>query len=64
MQKIKAFVVLNDGVAHSEELRAELFRHCAGSVAKYALPYTFEFIDALPRTLIGKVDYRKLEGQS
>jgi long-chain acyl-CoA synthetase len=60
MSKIKAYVVLNAGFNPGAELREELLRHTAKSVAKYALPYTFEFIDALPRTLIGKVDYRKL----
>ena len=34
------------------------------NVAKYALPYELEFRDELPKTLVGKVDFRKLEEQS
>ena len=30
-------------------------------MAKYAMPYDFEFRDELPKTLVGKVAYRVLE---
>jgi len=30
-------------------------------VAKYAMPYDIEFKDDMPKTLVGKVAYRKLE---
>lgn len=61
MQKVKAFVVLKDGVAPSEETRAKIMEHCKKYIAKYALPSEIEFRDSLPKTLVGKVAYRVLE---
>lgn len=60
MQKVKAFVVLNDGYEDSEELREDILAHCRQYVAKYAMPYMVEVRDDLPKTLVGKVAYSKL----
>lgn len=60
MQKVKAFVVLEKGYADSAELQEELMAHCRSNIAKYAMPYMIEVIDALPTTLVGKVAYTKL----
>lgn len=54
-------VVLKPGIQPSEEVRQELLRHCEKYVAKYAIPKSIEFRDMLPKTLVGKVAYRKLE---
>ena len=35
--------------------------HCAKNLAKYSIPAEFEFRDSLPKTLVGKVAYTKLE---
>ena len=59
-QKVKAFVVLADGVNDSEALREDIMNHCRRHIAKYALPYTIEVRDSLPTTLVGKVAYTKL----
>ena len=61
MQKIKAFVVLKPGVKLSAKLKAEIKKHCEKNIAKYAMPYDFEFRDSLPQTLVGKVAYKVLE---
>lgn len=61
IQKIKAFIMLKDGISPSEEYRALLFDYCKKNIAKYALPYEIEFRDSLPKTLVGKVAYRELE---
>jgi len=61
MQKPKAFVVLKEGVAPSDETKKELFRHIEKHVARYARPYDIEFRDALPKTLVGKIAYTVLE---
>ena len=61
MQKVKAFVVLKDGVSASEETKRELLDYCRKNIAKYAMPYDIEFRESLPTTLVGKVSYRKLE---
>ena len=61
MQKVKAFVVLKNGVEPDDELKKSLKEHCAKNIAKYAMPYEFEFRDSLPQTLVGKVAYTVLE---
>ena len=61
MQKVKAFVVLKSGYENSEENRQQLMDYCRKNIAKYALPSDIEFRDELPKTLVGKVAYRKLE---
>ena len=60
-QKIKAFVVLQPGVPQSEETRNSIREHCKKRIAKYAMPYEFEFRNELPKTLVGKVAFNKLE---
>lgn len=61
MQKIKAFVVLRDGVTATETVKKSIYEHCSKNIAKYAMPYEFEYRDALPKTLVGKVAYSVLE---
>ena len=61
MQAVKAFVMLKPGVEPSEETREELMAYCRKNIAKYAMPKEIEFRDELPKTLVGKVAYRKLE---
>ena len=60
MQKVKAFVVLKDGVQNTPELIEDIMAHCRKNVAKYAMPYTIEVRDSLPTTLVGKVAYTQL----
>jgi 2-aminobenzoate-CoA ligase len=59
-QKTKAFVVLKSGVAPSEDLKKQLVEHCKGKIAVYKLPREIEFIDAMPRTAVGKLLRRML----
>ena len=61
MQKVKAFVKLAADVPASKETLDELMAYCRKNIAKYAMPYDIEFRDDLPKTLVGKVAYRKLE---
>ena len=61
MQKVKAFVKLAPGVPANAETRQTLMDYCRKNIAKYAMPYDIEFREDLPKTLVGKVAYRKLE---
>lgn len=61
MQRVKAFIVLKDGVEDTPELREDLMAHCKKHIAKYALPSEIEIRDSLPTTLVGKVAYTKLQ---
>jgi long-chain acyl-CoA synthetase len=63
-QIAKAFIVLRDGVKPSGELRQEIMAHCRRNLPKYSLPREIEFRKSLPRTKLGKVDYRGLAGES
>lgn len=54
------FAVLNDG-ANAETVKAELFELCKKELPEYVQPVDFVFIDKMPLTPIGKVDYRALE---
>lgn len=61
MEKIKAFIVTKDGTTENENLKEEIQNHCRQQIAAYAVPREIEFRKELPKTLVGKVAYRKLE---
>lgn len=61
MQKVKAIVVLKQGVEQSEEIKKDILAYCSERVAKYAVPRELEFRADLPKTLVGKVAYTVLE---
>ena len=60
-QRVRAFVVLEDGETPGEAKKKEILEKISKSVAKYALPKEILFRDDLPRTLVGKVAYHELE---
>ncbi len=60
-QKVKAFCVMRDGVTDEEMVRNKVKEAMSKHVAKYAIPREIEFRKELPKTLVGKVAYRKLE---
>ena len=64
MQRVRAYVVLHDGVAPTDELKNKIMDELSLHVAKYALPKEIIFRDELPKTLVGKVAYRKLEEEA
>lgn len=64
MQKIKAYVVTKDETKENEALKEAIKAHCKKHIADYAIPREIEFRKELPRTLVGKVAYRKLEEEA
>ena len=64
MQRVRAYVVLHDGIEPSEALKEKIMNELKLHVAKYALPKEIMFRDELPKTLVGKVAYRKLEDEA
>jgi len=60
-QRVKAVIVLKPGVEESEKLLEDLKSLCKKNIAKYALPSEYEFKAQLPKTLVGKIDYKELE---
>jgi long-chain acyl-CoA synthetase len=61
IQKVKAYIVLNADVPKTDAVRESILHYCKEHIARYAIPEALEFLDALPRTLVGKVAYRELE---
>ena len=61
MHKVKAFVMLKEGVPANDKTKRELMDYARKHIAKYAMPYDIEFRKELPTTLVGKVAYRELE---
>ena len=64
VQKVKAYIALKPGVRPTDEIKDEIRRHCEKNVAKYAMPYDFEYRDSLPQTLVGKIAYTVLEEEA
>src|SRR2546428_7297809 len=56
-EKIKAFVVLKEGMSATA---TELLEHCRQRLAKFKVPKRVEFLAELPEALVGKVLRRKL----
>jgi len=58
-----AFVVLNEQ-CDKTTAKEELLDLCKTELPEYAQPVDFVFVDSLPLTPIGKIDYRALEKQA
>ncbi|HTX74269.1 MAG TPA: AMP-binding protein [Rectinemataceae bacterium] len=61
LQAIKAFVVLKNPSAASEEKAAELIEYCRKHLIKWSVPESIEFRPSLPLTRVGKVAFSELE---
>jgi len=59
-EKIKAYVVLKDGMTATAE---ELIEYCKVELSKFKVPKEIEFRDQLPKTLVGKVLRRVLRDE-
>ena len=64
MQRVRAYIVLRDGVEGTDELREKIRLHLKQHVAAYAMPREIIFRSELPKTLVGKVAYRLLEEEA
>lgn len=60
-QVAKAFIVLRNGVEESKELLESIKGYCEENLAKYSWPFEYEIRKELPKTLVGKIAYTKLE---
>jgi acetyl-CoA synthetase/medium-chain acyl-CoA synthetase len=52
---VKAYVVVRDGASAGPELAARLQEHVKSTTAPYKYPRVIEFVDALPKTVSGKI---------
>jgi len=60
VERVKAYVVLRDPGRATPETEAALIAHCREQLIKWSCPREVEFRTDLPRTRIGKIDYRTL----
>lgn len=63
IQKVKAFVVLKDQKKEGVEMEKELINFCQQNLLKWSCPREIEFSKQLPKTLVGKIDFKILEEQ-
>ena len=60
VQVAKAFIVLNEGYKPNNETLNSIKAHCEKNIAKYSLPYEYEFRTSIPKTKIGKIAFNEL----
>lgn len=56
----KAFIVLKDGF-NGLFVKSEIKEYCKKKLSKYMVPYKFVYRKKLPKTKLGKVDFRALQ---
>jgi len=59
-----AYVVLRQDVKTQKNIEKDIITLCKNNVPTYMQPVEYRFVEELPHTPIGKVDFRKLESLS
>ena len=60
----KAYIVLKKGYYETDSLKEEIKKLCKENLSHYAIPKEFEYRKSLPKTMVGKVDFRKLQEEN
>lgn len=61
----KAYIVLKNDVNRSkEDITYELTQLCLQELPDYLRPYDYEYLDSMPHTAVGKIDYKALEKEA
>jgi len=60
VERVKAYVVLKEPSQEGEDMKQSLISHCREHLIKWSCPREIEFRRELPRTRVGKSDYRAL----
>jgi long-chain acyl-CoA synthetase len=60
VERVKACVVLRDPAQAGPAMEEGIVAHCRERLIKWSCPREVEFVDSLPLTKVGKVDYREL----
>ncbi len=64
VQVPKAFLVLKSNVKLTNKVKKEIQDYCEKNLAHYMIPKEFVYRESLPKTMVGKVNYRELEKES
>lgn len=57
----KAFIVLKNKHKNKELVTLDLMMLCKKNLPKYAWPTSYEYMESLPTTRVGKIDFKKLQ---
>lgn len=60
----KAYIVLKEGYTDNPKLRNSIEEHVKKNLASFSIPYKYEYRESLPKTKMGKVDYKSLKGEN
>lgn len=61
----KVYIVLITGCAVSHaDMRREGSRVCKEALPDYMWPWKIEFLDSMPKTAVGKIDFQALENRT
>ena len=60
VERVKACIVARDPGKAGPEMGDAIIAHCRERLIKWSCPREVEFVDELPLTRVGKVDYREL----
>jgi long-chain acyl-CoA synthetase len=60
VERVKAVVVLKDRLQENDATKESLIAHCRENLIKWSCPREIEFRSELPKTRVGKIDYRAL----
>ncbi len=63
IEKIRAYLVLEEGYKYSNALEAELLARCKEYLSKWSIPREFVVRNELPLTNVGKVSYVGLQNE-
>ena len=61
---IKAYIVLNKGFLPFPALIKDFKKLCEKNLPRYAHPFEYEFRKSLPRTIVGKIDFKALQDEN
>ncbi len=60
VERVQAFVVLKDPALANADTAQALIEHCRAQLIKWSCPREIEFRTELPKTRVGKIDYKVL----
>lgn len=60
VERVQAFVVLKDAALANADTERALIEHCRAQLIKWSCPREIEFCAELPKTRVGKIDYKVL----
>lgn len=63
IEKIRAYIVLEEKYEKSNEVKSELLERCREYLSVWSTPQEFIFRDELPLTQVGKVAYTQLQNE-